>query len=546
MSIPTCTVMMIASTAIAGARDARRSSAWRRQRVRGSALHRRQPLSCRAARLTCAIVLAMLGVASGAGSVVVAQPADGAPDTPALPPGAPADTTDVSALTESAATSSPARSGAIALTVDLEVPRRLLAMIDRGTATDGELDAWLDLPGHREVLARGVPRSHLRDGAAAVVEGAVDPLRQPLGMPGTVRMEPLDAWRRALDWIARHRERITGLAAREVAPYVRPGVEIPPLTVYFHLAGGWDARTSDAIYVNLTRLLDTEAPLVEGVEGIVTRELAGAVLDAGLVPFVDFASVDAALLTCLHQTVRQGAARYLERRAMRAVYPDGSFAADRLRQVVEADRRLDDAMGDLDRLVATAVAGRGAAVESLLVDTMSDETLPAIGELICRTVAGAHGPDSLVAALYQGPTHLFRAYETIAVARADLPDLPLALDARLDSLALGVERRWLLADAGRREAFDAFDAGDYAGALVPLRRIQEAMPGNPVDAYNLACALSMTGAADEAMRWLEEAVRLGFRDPRHMQSDTDLEPLRAREDYQALIARLESGTEEGP
>jgi hypothetical protein len=41
-----------------------------------------------------------------------------------------------------------------------------------------------------------------------------------------------------------------------------------------------------------------------------------------------------------------------------------------------------------------------------------------------------------------------------------------------------------------------------------------------------------------AVERLREAVRLGYRDGRHMKADADLEPLRGRQDFRDLLAEL--------
>ena len=45
-------------------------------------------------------------------------------------------------------------------------------------------------------------------------------------------------------------------------------------------------------------------------------------------------------------------------------------------------------------------------------------------------------------------------------------------------------------------------------------------------------------AADRAMYRLREAVAAGFRDLAHMRTDTDLDPLRSRLDFQLLMMDL--------
>jgi hypothetical protein len=47
-----------------------------------------------------------------------------------------------------------------------------------------------------------------------------------------------------------------------------------------------------------------------------------------------------------------------------------------------------------------------------------------------------------------------------------------------------------------------------------------------------------TADADRAMACLRKAVAAGYRDGDHMEKDSDLDALRGREDFQALLATL--------
>ena len=44
---------------------------------------------------------------------------------------------------------------------------------------------------------------------------------------------------------------------------------------------------------------------------------------------------------------------------------------------------------------------------------------------------------------------------------------------------------------------------------------------------------------DAAMKLLRDAVSKGYKDVAHMKKDTDLDPLRQREEFQKLLAELE-------
>jgi hypothetical protein len=66
--------------------------------------------------------------------------------------------------------------------------------------------------------------------------------------------------------------------------------------------------------------------------------------------------------------------------------------------------------------------------------------------------------------------------------------------------------------------------------------------------YDFACVYAVASGkvagkqqeyADRAMELLRQAVKAGWKDAAHMRRDTDLDPLRARADFQELIAELE-------
>jgi hypothetical protein len=50
--------------------------------------------------------------------------------------------------------------------------------------------------------------------------------------------------------------------------------------------------------------------------------------------------------------------------------------------------------------------------------------------------------------------------------------------------------------------------------------------------------------ADRAMELLRKAVNAGYKDAAHMTKDTDLDPLRGREDFKKLMAEI--GTSKKP
>lgn len=57
--------------------------------------------------------------------------------------------------------------------------------------------------------------------------------------------------------------------------------------------------------------------------------------------------------------------------------------------------------------------------------------------------------------------------------------------------------------------------------------------------YNVACALALQDNREEAFRFLDEAITLGFRNPRHILDDPDLEGLRAHVKFMLMVQRAE-------
>jgi hypothetical protein len=49
------------------------------------------------------------------------------------------------------------------------------------------------------------------------------------------------------------------------------------------------------------------------------------------------------------------------------------------------------------------------------------------------------------------------------------------------------------------------------------------------------------GVFDLCFLELRDAVAKGYKDAAHMKKDTDLDPLRSREDFKKLVAELEAG-----
>ncbi|MDR3378626.1 MAG: hypothetical protein P4M10_08070 [Verrucomicrobiae bacterium] len=69
-------------------------------------------------------------------------------------------------------------------------------------------------------------------------------------------------------------------------------------------------------------------------------------------------------------------------------------------------------------------------------------------------------------------------------------------------------------------------------------RLARLEPGNPLVFYNLACSYSLAGEMDQAIRSLERALDLGYRDFDWLAKDPDLKPLRADPAFDELKTKI--------
>ncbi|MFH1692010.1 MAG: hypothetical protein ABIC68_05535 [Candidatus Omnitrophota bacterium] len=79
--------------------------------------------------------------------------------------------------------------------------------------------------------------------------------------------------------------------------------------------------------------------------------------------------------------------------------------------------------------------------------------------------------------------------------------------------------------------------GFYEKGLKLDKRLAQLRPDNPTIHYNLACSLSLTKDVDAALRAIEQAICLGYRDLAFMNRDPDLENVRQDKRYDALVKK---------
>jgi eukaryotic-like serine/threonine-protein kinase len=90
-------------------------------------------------------------------------------------------------------------------------------------------------------------------------------------------------------------------------------------------------------------------------------------------------------------------------------------------------------------------------------------------------------------------------------------------------------------------------AGQVAEAVAEVAELTKNTKWNSSRWYNFACACAIASGksadrkkeyADRAMDLLQKAVTTGYHDAAHMAKDTDLEPIRGRDDFKKLVEAL--------
>ncbi len=70
-----------------------------------------------------------------------------------------------------------------------------------------------------------------------------------------------------------------------------------------------------------------------------------------------------------------------------------------------------------------------------------------------------------------------------------------------------------------------------------FKKCIELRPDDSTPYYNVACALSLKGEKEKAIDWFEKALAKGFDDEKHVEQDSDLDPIRGEKRFQKVLAK---------
>jgi tetratricopeptide (TPR) repeat protein len=87
------------------------------------------------------------------------------------------------------------------------------------------------------------------------------------------------------------------------------------------------------------------------------------------------------------------------------------------------------------------------------------------------------------------------------------------------------------------EAFAAYSAGDYEGALAKQHVVVEKRSSDPVAHFNAGCFAARAGHADEAIEHLRRAVEINERIQELVATDEDLDSIREDQRFAELTKR---------
>jgi hypothetical protein len=149
----------------------------------------------------------------------------------------------------------------------------------------------------------------------------------------------------------------------------------------------------------------------------------------------------------------------------------------------------------------------GVAAELVALDRGA-EAVPIIDECLCRAAAMSVQPDVL------------------GLANLRLQHFAKARDAAGCRATAELWERM-----GRTDFRSLYNAACYRAVTAAVIRAMDKSPG---------AALQADDQADRAMAWLRKAIAAGYNNVANMKHDTDLDALRDRTDFKALVAGLQT------
>lgn len=97
-----------------------------------------------------------------------------------------------------------------------------------------------------------------------------------------------------------------------------------------------------------------------------------------------------------------------------------------------------------------------------------------------------------------------------------------------------------------RKAFANYNKQEWDAAVAAFERQIAIFGENPRPYYNIACCYGLQGDAERSATWLSLAVRMGWRDLNHVQSDSDFNKVRNSRGHQGCLEQLAQARRNDP
>ena len=329
----------------------------------------------------------------------------------------------------------------VTITIDDTVITRLESMIRSRDDAASDIDAWIDLPGNKELLKVGaaesvLTRAQLYDGVKAVIDGTATEQAQPRYGFGRMLMSPLaDYTAMSAELHTRASEWLTRCAQRD-ALYSPRGVNVAQ-TVYLHLGGDWDAINKDgAIYINMAFFHDYFAPSWFGLDLLIAHETFHAVQNQAFGNPESAAGPDLAFYSALSKIQREGTARWVEVETDAQGYSSGTYGF--YFRAVDQESLRQSAM-TLPLLSSLASAcypayDAGAYAQQVGAGLNSGGPYYTLGEGIAAGIERFAGRRRLIETVENGPLDFFDCYNGLARRHRELAPLPTEALARIEAL----------------------------------------------------------------------------------------------------------------
>jgi len=314
-------------------------------------------------------------------------------------------------------------------------------MIATHDDSPADIDAWVNLPGNKELIKVGdlegqLTVAQLKGNVKAVIDGTATNITQPLSYFGRVYIPSTSDYSAMLDELHKQSTSwLTECALRD-AQFAPNGVTVKQ-TVYLHLGGDWDAINKDgAIYINMAYFHDNFSPSWSGLNLLIAHETFHAVQNQAFGNPESTFTADDAFMTALSKIQREGTARMVEVDTDSDGYTQGTYGFYFRGVDEEGLREFSSTMPLLSNLTQSCYPALDLNIYQDQVTRGLDSGGPyyTLGEGIAMAIDKYAGRKRFIQTVSRGPLDFYDCYIKLCQDHTDLPVLPSDTAAAIERL----------------------------------------------------------------------------------------------------------------